>query len=145
MRRFLVAYVATAVPFLALDAVWLSTAMQWLYAPRIGPLLLAQPRILPALLFYALYVVGVVVFAVLPASRAPAGSGAVQPALGLGALLGVVAYGTYDMTNLATLQGWSTLVTVADMVWGAVVTGAAAALGALATSRLATSRLAPSP
>lgn len=131
-RRFLIALAATALPFLLLDSVWLTAMMPRLYAPRIGGLLLDRPLLLPALLFYAIYLPGVVVLAVWPSYRLgrPA-----RQALGRGAVLGLVAYGTYDMTNLATLRGWSAAVTGADMAWGAVVTGIAAALGALAASR----------
>ena len=136
MRRILIAYALTALCFLALDAVWLSTSMGWLYAPRIGPLLLAQPKLLPALLFYALYLVGVVAFAVAPAL--PERGLMARPGLALraGVLLGLVAYGTYDLTNMATLQGWSAAVCVADMLWGMFATGLAALGGTLATAKL---------
>ena len=136
MRRILIAYALTALPFLALDAVWLSTAMGWLYAPQIGPLLLAQPKPLPAGLFYALYLVGVVALAVAPALLERGLMARPGQALRAGALLGLVAYGTYDLTNMATLRGWSAAVCVADMAWGMVATGLAALLGTLATAWL---------
>ncbi len=124
MLAFGVAYAAAAICFFALDFVWLSTATGWLYKPMLGPLLAPEPSLQIAALFYVFYVVGIVVFAVLPAANA----GSWLMALGLGALLGLVAYGTYDITNLSTLRDWPVLVTVIDLAWGTSVS----ALGALA-------------
>jgi len=125
MRAGLIAYVATTIVFFGMDFVWLSTAMGILYRPRLGPLLLDRPRLGVAGGFYLLYVLGIVLFAVLPA----AAGGDWTRALGSGALFGLVAYGTYDMTNLATLKGWSWTVTLVDMAWGTVATGTAALAG----------------
>ena len=125
MRNSLIAYVATAIILFGLDMVWLSQAVPAIYRPRIGALLLEEPIMAPAAGFYLLYVVGVVAFAVLPALE----QGSLLRALWGGALLGLVAYGTYDMTNLATLKGWSSLVTIADMAWGMTVSAIAATAG----------------
>lgn len=125
MRTILIAYGATALVFLVLDAIWLGTMVGNFYRPRIGALLLEQPRLGVAVAFYLLYVAGVVVFAVMPGLRAEGWATALL--LGMG--LGLFAYGTYDLTNLATLRGWSVAVTVVDMVWGAAVTGLAALAG----------------
>jgi uncharacterized membrane protein len=125
MRANLIAYGTTAVIFFALDFVWLSLTMKPLYQARLGTLLLAKPNFPVAALFYLAYVVGIVVFAVIPALA----DGNWMRALWGGALLGLVAYGTYDMTNLATVSGWSTLVTIVDLAWGTVATAAAAVAG----------------
>lgn len=125
MRTILIAYVATAVIFFAMDFVWLSVALKTLYKPNLGALLLDQPKMGVAAGFYLLYVVGVLAFAVFPALA----QGDWTRALWGGALLGLVAYGTYDMTNLATTAGWSALVSLVDMVWGTVVTAVAATAG----------------
>jgi uncharacterized membrane protein len=132
MRTFsltttLIGYVATAAVLFTLDFIWLTNAVPVLYKPRIGHLLLETPNLAAAAGFYLLYVVGVVAFAVLPAFD----EGSLVRAIWGGALLGLVAYGTYDMTNLATLKDWSVLVSVVDMVWGAVVSAAAAVAGVL--------------
>ena len=132
MRTILLAYGVTAAVFLVLDFVWLGTMVNAYYKPRMGELLLAQPRLGVAVLFYAIYVVGVVAFAVLPALR----EGDWTRALWGGALFGFCAYATYDMTNLATLKGFSSEVAVVDMVWGTVVSGASATLGMLGVSLL---------
>jgi uncharacterized membrane protein len=131
MRSTIVAYLLTAVVFFGMDLVWLSTMVGFFYKPRIGDLLLDPPKLGVAAVFYLIYVVGVVVFAVLPAVK----DGDWARAAWSGALLGFVAYGTYDMTNLATLRGFSASVAAIDMVWGTVATAVAATLAALGTSR----------
>ncbi len=125
MRTIVIAYISTAIVFFAMDFVWLSVAVQQLYKPRLGGLLLDQPNMPVAAGFYLLYVVGVLAFAVMPALA----QGDWTRALWGGALLGLVAYGTYDMSNLATLNGWSALVSAVDMVWGTFVTAVAATAG----------------
>lgn len=127
MRTFVASYLASGLVFVVADFVWLSVAGNALYRPLLGDLLLPSFAPVPAAAFYLLYVVGIVVLAILPAFE----SGRWTTALGHGALLGLVAYGTYDLTNQATLKGWSTMVTVVDIGWGAALTAAAATLGYL--------------
>ena len=136
MARYGLAYLATALVFLCLDAVWLSQMQGLLYRPALAPLLAAAPRLGPAVLFYLIYLVGVVVFCVAPALR----SGAWRTALGRGLLFGLCAYATYDLTNQATLRIWPVRVTVIDLAWGAVATGVAATAGFLITRRLVKAR-----
>ncbi|MCB5943922.1 DUF2177 family protein [Acidocella sp. KAb 2-4] len=124
MTTWITAYIATALAFLGLDAVWLGTMTSRLYKPQLQGLLAGHFRPGPALLFYALYIAGVVGFTVLPAGRP-------SEALLRGGAFGLVAYATYDLTNLATLRGWPLAVTAADLVWGTLATGTAAALGCL--------------
>lgn len=125
---YLIAYVATAIVFFSLDYVWLGTIAKDFYARGLGPLMRETPDFAVAGIFYLFYVAGVVFFAVLPALQA----GSWKTALLYGALLGLFAYGTYDMTNLATLRGWPVRVAVVDMAWGAALTGLAALAGYLA-------------
>lgn len=128
MSQFAVAYAATAVTFLAIDFVWLSLMASRLYRPQLGTMLLDQPNLVVAGLFYLVYAVCIVVLVVMPAF----GARSLLMAVGLGALLGLVAYGTYDITNLATLKGWSVTVTLVDMAWGMVITAVASVAGYLA-------------
>lgn len=121
--RYLVAYLVTAVIFLGIDALWLSRVALGMYRRELGGLLLNKPNLAISGLFYLLFVLGVVVLAVVPALN---GGGWTQ-ALWMGAVLGLAAYGTYDITNLATLKGWSLTVTLADLAWGTVLTGVSAA------------------
>ena len=111
-----------------LDFIWLGFIAKKLYYDEMGSILLEKPNMLAALLFYVIYVVGVVVFVISPALE----KGSWQHALGYGALFGLVAYATYDLTNLATLKGFSPKIVVIDMVWGMALT-AVVAVGAYAT------------
>ena len=129
MTRYLVAYLATAFVFLAIDAMWLSWAARRFYVDRLGDLLRDNPNMRAAAVFYAIYVVGIVFFAVAPAFR----DGSALTALSHGALFGFLAYATYDMTNYATLRNWPLSVSLVDMVWGACLTGLSALLGYLGT------------
>jgi uncharacterized membrane protein len=130
---YIVSYLASLVVFGALDAIWLTTMTSRLYRPVLGDLLLDNLRIGPALAFYFLYPIGLVVFAAMPALK----SGSVGTALGYGALFGFLAYATYDFTNYATLKVWTLQITVIDLLYGAVVaavTSAAAYYAARAAS-----------
>ena len=129
MAQYLTAYGVTAMVFLMVDAVWLSWIAKSFYFDRIGELLLDRPNMGAAAIFYALYVAGIVIFAVGPALR----DGSASTALLYGALFGFFAYATYDMTNYATLRNWSLTVSLVDMLWGTVLTGASALLGYLGT------------
>lgn len=124
--RWWLGYGVAAVVFLALDACWLTWAADRLYRPALGHLLLPGFEPVPAVLFYLLYVAGMVHFAIAPAVVA----GRVAKAGGSGAFLGLLAYATYDLTNQATLQGWPWAVTLADLCWGTVATGVASAVSA---------------
>lgn len=123
--EFIVAMVAAALIMGALDYVWLGFVAKKIYYDEIGSLLRDKPNMIAAVLFYAIYVIGTVVFAVSPAVEA----GSWVTALCLGAFLGFVAYATYDLTNLATIKGFSTKVVIIDLIWGAALT-AVVAVGA---------------
>lgn len=129
MTRLAVAYAATAIVFCGLDFIWLGFVAKGYYQSQIGTLLLEKPNLPVAALFYALYIVGVLIFAVLPALDA----GSWRKALLYGALFGFFAYATYDLTNLATLKGWSLRIALLDLAWGTVVTGVSAAAGYVVT------------
>ncbi len=118
----LVAYVGALLALLVIDGVWLGLLMADTYRAWLGGMMLATPRWTPAVLFYLLYAGGLLVFAVLPALRAQRW----RMAMGLGGLLGLVAYGTYDLTNLATLKQWPWVLTVVDLAWGTLLSALAA-------------------
>lgn len=122
---YISAYFAAALIFCLLDFIWLGIVMKDFYAKQMGTLLLANPRWGVAVAFYVLYLAGVVFFAVAPALQ----FGELSRAALYGALLGLVAYGTYNLTNLATIKAWSAMLAMVDMVWGAIVTSAAASAG----------------
>jgi uncharacterized membrane protein len=131
MKTFLSAYTGAMVGMLGLDFIWLSTTAERLYRHRLGDLLAENFRVGPALGFYIVYVFGIVYFATMPALK----EGGWPKALLNGALLGVVAYGTYDLTNLATLRLWPELVTTLDLIWGTLLTALSAVAGFAAAKR----------
>ncbi len=128
MKTLLVAHGATLAAFLALDAIWLSRMADTLYRPTMGDMLLDGFRVAPALIFYGVYVVGLVHFGVKPGL-----AGGAMATLANAALFGFVAYATYDLTNQATLKNWSTTLTLADLAWGTFVSAASASVGRIAT------------
>ena len=130
---FLAGYLAFLGVFGICDALWLSIMGKVLYRPALGDMLLERIRWVPALIFYFGFPLGVVHFALTPALAA----GSWTLALGNGALLGLVAYGTYDLTNLATLRPWKLSITIADVVYGTAVTGVGAALAFFVVRMLA--------
>jgi uncharacterized membrane protein len=128
MLKYFVAYAVTATVFLLVDMVWLGFAAKAFYRTNIGALLADQINIAAAVIFYLLYIVGIVIFAISPALE----SGSWRTSLIMGSLFGFFAYATYDMTNLATLRDWPVAVAVVDMAWGAFLTGLSATAGFLA-------------
>jgi len=136
MRRIGTSFALTLAVFLALDAVWLVTTYDRLYRPAIGHLLRDGFALAPAVAFYALYIVGVVVFAVLPGQA----SGRATVAAARGALFGLVAYATYDLTNQATLRDWPWHLTLIDLCWGALASAAAAGVACRITLAARTPR-----
>lgn len=119
-------YGFTALIFGLLDALWLTKVGPKLYRPEIGALLMDGWRPVPALIFYALYMLGIQIFAVQPALAA----GKWQVAATYGALFGFFCYMTYDLTNHATMKIWSTRITLADIAWGTCATGLSAGAAA---------------
>jgi len=130
MKTYLVAYIVTGLAFLLLDALWLSKMGQIVYRPVMGDAALESFRLAPAVVFYFLYLVGIMVFAITPALA----DGRWTTALLYGALFGFFAYATYDLTNQATLKNWSTMLSLIDISWGAFVTAVSAAVGYLAVA-----------
>jgi len=126
LLKYALAYLATGLAFAALDAVWLTVAGPRLYRPTLDPILSGTVNLTAAAAFYVIYVAGVVLLAILPAAREDAGW--TRPLLN-GALLGFMAYATYDLTNQATLKAWTTRITIADIGWGTFLSACAATSG----------------
>ena len=131
--RYAALYAIMFATFLAVDGVWLAVVARGFYRRNLGDLMRSNINWGAALAFYLLFVVGVLVFAVLPG----ADSESLLRAVGLGALFGFLAYATYDLTNLATIEGWPAIVSYVDMVWGAVLSGIVATAGYYAARWLA--------
>ncbi|HVR91771.1 MAG TPA: DUF2177 family protein [Novosphingobium sp.] len=130
--KWITAYAAAGVSFGLLDALWLRWAGPNLYRPALGDLLAPSFRAIPAILFYLLYVAAIVWFAVRPGMAL-----GVPYAVFNGALLGGIAYATYNLTNQATMKTWSTSITLIDIAWGAAATALASGVAAYAVLKLA--------
>ncbi|MDG2002557.1 MAG: DUF2177 family protein [Novosphingobium sp.] len=128
MMHYVYGWFASAAAFLTLDAIWLSQMTSRFYRPALGDLLADKPRFGPAVAFYLLYITCVLVLAVLPALD----KGGLAKAAALGAIVGLLAYGTYDLTNHATLKEWPVRLTLVDMAWGTFLTSLSACAGYLA-------------
>lgn len=130
--QFFTAYISGLIAFLFIDFIWLKYIALSFYREQIGHLMLDKPNLGIALLFYLFYVVGVVILAVNPALE----KGQWFTAVLYGGLLGFVAYGTYDITNLATLKSWPPIVAVVDIIWGTVLTASVAGIAYFAAVSL---------
>ena len=131
MHRYVIAYLAALAVFLVIDLLWFGWIAADFYGERLAPFMTGPVRVEAAIAFYLLYMVGIVVFAIAPALE----TGAWRTAALRGALFGLIAFATFELTNLAILPGWPLSVVLLDMVWGAVLTGTTAALGFLITRR----------
>ena len=128
MTLYALAYFIVVIFFVILDGVWLTFMGPALYKPALGDVLADKVRLAPAVIFYLLYPIGIQIFALIPALR----SDSIGHAAVYGALFGLFAYATYDLTNAATLRQWTTQITMADMAWGAVATGLSATIAVIA-------------
>ena len=130
LNRYLLLYVATAMVFLPLDFLFLGTLAKSFFTAQVGDML-GEVRLMPAILFYLLYVAGIVIFANGPAA-------ATWPsALLYGALFGLFCYATFELTALSLLKHWTWAVVALDMSWGILVTAASAALGLIIANAMA--------
>ena len=127
--RYIVAWLGAGLLLAGLDYFWLTSTNVTLYRPVLGSVLAVSPRMAPAVLFYLVYLVGVVVFAVAPAIR----RGRWRDATLTGALFGFFCYATYDLTNQATLIVWDTKITLLDLCWGTFLTASGATAGYFAS------------
>lgn len=117
-------YLLTVPVFFLIDLLWLGVIGRPLYDKYIGSFLAKNPNWTAAGIFYLFYIFGIIYFAVLPAIE----DASVIRALINGALFGALAYGTYELTNLAVLKNWPTQIVYIDMVWGIVLTSSVATL-----------------
>ena len=121
----LIAFAATLLSFLVIDAIWIGTVVRNLYDREVGELLRESPRLLPALVFYIGYAAGIVLLAVRPGVT----QDSIAVTLAYGAVFGALAYGTFTITNYSILTNWTLTLVITDIAWGAVLTAVAAACG----------------
>ena len=121
-------YLLTLLGFFAIDMVWLGFVARGFYKQHLGFLLSPKPNWYAAIVFYLLFVGGILVFAVVPGLQAAS----LRKAVILGALFGLISYATYDLTNMATVKNWPWIVSVVDMTWGLVLAASVSGVGYLA-------------
>jgi len=125
VKTAFLSYLLTFVVFLAVDMLWLGVIAKNLYARYLGDFLSDKINWTAAFVFYLLFVVGILIFAVYPAISKQS----VQHALLMGALFGFFTYATYDLTNLATLKGWPLPLVIIDIAWGTLLSATVAFCG----------------
>ena len=130
--KTLLTYLISTVIFFAIDMVWLALIARNFYKEKIGFLLADKVNWAAAMVFYLLYIGGISYFAVMPAVK----ENNWQIALINGAILGLLCYATYDLTNLATINKWPLIVVIADIAWGIILTGSVSLLTYFASAKL---------
>ncbi len=125
--QILILYASTAVIFLVLDAVMLTLHMRPLFQRVLGDQLLTDIRLVPAALFYLAYVAGLIYLVSYPALKT--GAPVIIPA----AIIGAMAYGTYEFTSYAIMKSWSPVLVMSDVIWGTVLTAFSAWAGVVIT------------
>ncbi len=123
--KLLLSYALTFVVFFIVDMAWLGFIAKDLYKKYIGDLLTENVNWVAAIVFYLLFIVGIFIFVILPAVE----KDSLRHAVVMGILFGFFTYATYDLTNLATLKGWSTTLVFIDIAWGMVLTGIVSTAG----------------
>ena len=124
-------YLVSTVIFFSIDMVWLGFIARGFYKQKLGFLLSGNVNWPAAIIFYLIYIAGILFFAVLPSLK----DSSWQTALLNGAILGLLCYATYDLTNMATIDKWPLIVVVVDIIWGIVLTGSVSVLTYLAYAR----------
>jgi len=117
---FIKLYIIALPVFLAIDMVWLTLVAKNFYAKHIGYLMAKNPNLIAALIFYFIFIAGLIIFVISPALNNKMWT----QALFAGIFFGLVTYATYDLTNLATVKDWPLIVTIVDLMWGMFVSAA---------------------
>ena len=132
MKILLLAAFITSIFFLLIDMLWLSFSVKFFYKPQLGNLLNEKPVIWAAILFYLIYVLGLAIIVLQPAIN----NDSIKNVFLIGIVFGVVAYGTYNLTNMATIKNWSPYVVLVDIIWGGLLTGTSSALGIFISKKI---------
>ena len=124
-KLLIISFIFVSTIFLIIDVLWLSITVKSLYRPALGDLLKDKPVMWAAVLFYIIYMIGLALIILKPALA----NDSILQALWTGVVFGVVAYGTYNLTNMATVKNWSASIVWIDMLWGGFLTGFSSAVG----------------
>ncbi len=133
MAYYIKLYFITLIAFFAIDMVWLGLVARTFYYEQLGFLMSPATNWVAAMIFYLLFIMGILVFVVLPGLE----KNSLKATILRAALFGLVTYATYDLTNLATVKDWPLLLTIVDMAWGTVLTIAVSWISFLAGKRMA--------
>ena len=125
IKLLIISFIFVSTIFLIIDVLWLSITVKSLYRPALGSLLKDKPVMWAAVLFYIIYMIGVALIILKPALA----NDSILQALWTGVVFGVVAYGTYNLTNMATVKNWSASIVWIDMLWGGFLTGFSSSVG----------------
>lgn len=125
IRNFLITFVV----FMFVDLIWLGFVAKKLYSKYLGYIMSDKVNWSAAILFYVLFIIGLLVFVINPAKS-------VSNALLLGAFFGLVTYATYDLTNLATLRNWPVFITIIDLIWGTVLSASTSTISYLIIEKI---------
>ncbi len=132
MSRVLLTYGVSVPVFFIVDIIWLGLIARGFYRKALEPLLTPNINWTAAIIFYFLFLVGVLVFALLPGME----KRSLIYTVGMAALFGFIAYATYDLTNLATLRDWPLMLSIVDMMWGSFLSASTAGLTFLIMKRI---------
>ena len=124
-KLLIISFIFVSTIFLIIDVLWLSITVKSLYKPALGVLLKDKPVMWAAVLFYIIYMIGLTLIILKPALA----NDSILQAFWTGVVFGVVAYGTYNLTNMATVKNWSASIVWIDMLWGGFLTGFSSAVG----------------
>ena len=131
IKCFIAAIVISSLVFLIIDVIWLSLSAKSFYRPHIGHLMLDKPILWAAAMFYILYVAGISIVVIQPCLEA-----SFSKTFFIGFVFGLVAYGTYNLTNMAVLKDWSPTVVFVDMFWGGILTAFSSTTGILVAKKI---------
>ena len=132
MSRVLLTYVVSVPVFFIVDMIWLGLIARGFYRKALEPLLTPNINWTAAIIFYFLFLVGILIFALLPGIERRS----LVYTIAMAALFGFISYATYDLTNLATLRDWPLMLSIVDMIWGSFLSASTAAITYLIMSRI---------
>ncbi|MBN2588677.1 MAG: DUF2177 family protein [Sedimentisphaerales bacterium] len=132
ISRILLTYIVSVPVFFIVDMIWLGVIAKGFYRKALEPLMTPNINWVAAIIFYLLFLVGVLIFALLPGMEKKS----LLHTIVMAALFGFIAYATYDLTNLATLRDWPLMLSIVDMIWGSFLSASTATITYLIMSRI---------
>ena len=132
MSRIFLTYIVSVPVFFIVDMIWLGVIAKGFYRKALEPLMTPNINWIAAIIFYLLFLVGILIFALLPGMERRS----LVYTIAMAALFGFIAYATYDLTNLATIRDWPLMLSIVDMIWGSFLSASTATMTYLIMSRI---------